>query len=50
VIARIVIVVLLLATSVAQAEDKKLAEKHFKLAAKAYAAQSFEAAAHEDRR
>jgi len=42
---RIAFVVLLVLCGIAGAEDKKLAEKHFKLAAKAYAAQNFEAAA-----
>lgn len=40
-----VIVILLLLTGVAYAEDKKAAERHFKLGAKAYSAQNFEAAA-----
>lgn len=40
-----VLVLLVLLTGVAHAEDKKRAEKHYKLGAKAYAAQNFEAAA-----
>lgn len=39
------LVILVLFVGIARADDKKLAEKHFKLAAKAYAAQNFEAAA-----
>jgi len=42
---RAIILLLLVLTSVVHAEDKKAAEKAFKLGAKAYAAQNFEAAA-----
>lgn len=41
----LVIVFIFVLVGPAHAEDKKLAEKHFKLGAKAYAAQNFEAAA-----
>jgi hypothetical protein len=39
------LLIVLILVGVAHAEDKKLAERHYKLGAKAYAAQSFEAAA-----
>jgi hypothetical protein len=41
----LVVILLVALVGSAHAEDKKLAEKHFKLGAKAYAAQNFEAAA-----
>ncbi len=42
---RAALLIVLVLVGVAHAEDKKLAERHYKLGAKAYAAQNFEAAA-----